>query len=268
MTTRIPAELIFHIIGFLHDNKAALSACSLCCSALASVSRPLLFHTLRTGLNIKAAVRFGSLLESSPSILPLIESIDVAIASLEPMAIQRTITAISKIMDCRCAQTTPPTLRFAIRPTLNHFLFTKLVLPYLDPALHWVTSLEIDRLDLNRDIQFWELVLSFPNLKSLTLGRVDVGAMVPIQSHPESKISHITLKETALDYGCNIRWLLVDHSPPLPSLTSLDVRLPAVLDRAHRGLGVEYSLTVRTLRFGVVITRYPTMDWDGFACKF
>jgi hypothetical protein len=45
-----------HIAGFLHDDRAALSTCSLCCSvALTIAGKPLLFHTIRTGPESNAA---------------------------------------------------------------------------------------------------------------------------------------------------------------------------------------------------------------------
>ena len=270
MTTRIPAELICHIISFLQDSKAALSACSLCCSALATVSRPLLFHTLHTGLGSEAADRFECLLESGPDVLALIKRINVAIPTLEPVANQRTIAAISRIMASHRIQDTPPTLRIAIRPvSLSLHRSGQLLLfdlSCLDPAVHWVTSLELDQLNFTGEHQFWDLVLAFPKLKSLILGCVNVEPRACILSHRESGISHITLKGPALDGSSNIRWLLSNHPLPLPSLTSLDVRFPVVLDRAPIRFGEVYGPTVKTLRFGVVIVPHPTISGDGPAC--
>ncbi|KAF9642673.1 hypothetical protein BDM02DRAFT_3192830 [Thelephora ganbajun] len=94
MTTRIPPELIFHIISFLRDDKATLSACSTCCSALAAAVKPLLFRILRTRLDPKAADRFECLLESDPGVLSLIKRIDVIIQSYKPEVDQRAIKAI------------------------------------------------------------------------------------------------------------------------------------------------------------------------------
>ena len=274
MTTRIPAELIFHIIGFLQGDKAALSTCSLCCSALATVSRPLLFHTLRTSLDSEAADRFECLLESGPEVLTLIKRIDVtvAVSILGFLAKQRTIAAVSQIIASHRIQDTPPTLRIAIRTVGQDFhRFGRLLLSRLDPAVHWVTSLELGQLIITGDVQFWDLVLAFPRLKSLTLGCVSAVARVRAPSHYESKISHITLREPALGDVSNVRWLLSDHPPPLPSLTSLDVRFPMPLGRDHMRFRVAYSPTVRTLRFGIAIVPHPTRSWSKLgsdACKF
>jgi hypothetical protein len=269
MTARIPAELIFHIISFLQDNKAALSACSLCCSALATVSRPLLFRTLRTGLCSEAADRFECLLESSPDVSALIKRIDVAISILEPLVDQRTIVAISQIMTSHPIQDTPPTLGIVIQYVVgSHHRFGQLLLSYLDPVVHWVTSLELGQLNFIEDIPFWDLVLAFPKLKSLILGCVNVEERVHILSHRKSEISHITLKGPALGARSNIRWFLSDHPLPLPSLTSLDVRLPPVLDRAPVRFGEVYGLTVRTLRFGALTDSHPPTSWSCGARKF
>ena len=275
MTTRIPAELIFHIVSFLRDNKAALSACSLCCSALSTVSRPLLFHTLRTSLISGAADRFECLLESGPEVLTLIKRVDVTVAISTPEFIvvnRRTIAAVSQIMASHRIQDTPPTLGITIRTVspLSHG-FEQLLLSRLDPVVHWVTSLELGRLDLTGDVQFWDLVLAFPRLKSLILGGVSVGARARTPSHCESEISHITLKEPALGSISDIHRLFYNHPLPLPSLTSLDVRFPTPLGRAPIRFGVVYAPTVRTLRFGIAIVPHPTISWNKLgcdACKF
>lgn len=272
MTTTIPVELIFYIISFLQDNKAALSTCSLCCSALAAASRPLLFHTLRTGLNPEAVDRFERLLVSGPDVLALIKRIDVAISTLEPITNQRTIAVISQIMASRHIQDTPPALRIAIRPIgQSLYRFGQLLLPRLDPVVHWVTSLELGQFDFAGDIQLWDLVLALPKLKSLIFGRINVGTTVHIPTHRESEVSHIILKRPALDGSSNIHWLLIDHPMPLPSLTSLDVRFPMVLDRAPIRLGEVYGATVRALRFGIAIIPHQTKSWNKLvcdACKF
>lgn len=274
MATRIPAELIFHIIGFLRDDKAAVSTCSLCCSALATVSRPLLFHTLRTSLDSEAADRFECLFESGPEVLTLIKKIDVtvAVSTLGFFANQRTIAAVSQIMASHRIEDTPPTLRIAIRTVGPYFhRLEQSLLSRLDPVVHWVTSLELCRLNLSGDVQFWDLVLAFPRLKSLILGCVSAGARVRTSSHCESEISHITLKEPALGGISDVHRLLSDHPPPLPSLTSLNVRFPMLLGRAPIRFGLVYAPTVRTLRFGIAIVPHPTMSWNKFgcdACKF
>jgi len=268
MTTKIPLELTFHVISFLQDDKAALSACSLCCSALAAVSKPLLFHTLRTGLDHKAIDRFECLLESGAAILPLIKRIDVPIPNFGPGEDLCAIGPISRILS---RQDTPPALNIAIRPIcLSLYQSVRLILPRLDPVVHWVTSLELDKLDLTGgDVQFWDIVLAFPKLKSLTLGCVMVrGDRDRITSHCESEISHLSLRRSALDGVWDVRRFLADHPPSLPSLASLDVRFPTVLDRTSIRFGEQYGPTVRTLRFGVLIAHHPTMDWGELDCKY
>jgi len=268
MTARIPPELMFHIISFLQDDKATLSACSLCCSALAAASKPLLFHTLCTGLDLKATDRFECLLESGAAILPLIKRIDMPIPTFGPGVDQRTIGPIYRIL---ARQGTPPTLNIAIRPIgPSLYRSVRLLLSWLNPVVHWVTSLELDDLDLTGgDNQFWDIVLAFPKLKSLTLGCVVVvGDGVRISSHSESGISHLSLRRSALGGVWDIRRFLADHLPPLPSLTSLDVRFPTVMDRTSIRFEEQYGPTVRTLRFGVVIAHRPTMDLGELDCKF
>ena len=264
MTTRIPVELIFHIISFLHDNKPALSACSLCCSTLAVDIRPLLFHTLRTSLDSEAAGRFECLVESAPGIVPLIKRIDVAISAIEPATNRSAMMAISRIILHRRDEETPPALGIAIRPIVPGLRqFGMMLLPRLD---QWVTSLELNQLDFSQELHFWNFVLSFPELKSLTLGSVNVGEVPQIISSPKPQISHITLKQSALDGVPSICSFLADYAPPLPSLTSLDVRFLGVPDQVSIRFGERYGPGVKTLRFGPVTVRHPTRNWEN--CKF
>ena len=273
MTTSFPYDVVHHhIIPFLHDDKITLSACSLCCSALAKPSRPLLFHTLRTTLGSESAARFEGLFESGSTVLSLIKRIDVVISTF-PSAVdqrcQRAIAAISRIMGC-LQQHTPPQLNLATRSArLTPFQFGHLIAPLLDPVALWVTSLELDQLDLRGDtIEFWHIVLKFPKLTSLGLGCVNVRVpSLDISFTRLSQISHLSLKESALGGGCNIRRFLTDHPTPIQSLTSLDVRFPPWLDWTAMRLGEQYGSTVRTLRFGVGITRGPATGRDGLTCK-
>lgn len=270
MTTRLPLELIFHIIHFLHNDKIALSACSQCCSALASASKPLLFHTLRTALGSTSAARFEGLLESGPAILSSIKRIEMAISTFQPVVDQRAITAISRVMAYCLRLYTPPQLNLTTRSTRPRpFRFGELITP-LDPVVHWTTSLEFDQLDLTEDsIEFWHIILAFPELTSLSLGCVTVGIpSAGIPSHYVSKISHLSLNKSAFGDSCNIRHFLADHPMPLPSLKSLDVRFPTWLDEAAVRLGEQYGMTVRTLRFGVVIACGPATGRGGPACEF
>jgi len=269
MTTTLPPELIFHIVTFLQDDKAALSACSLCCSSLATVSRPLLFHTLHTNLEPRAADRFEGLLAYGPAVLPLIKRIDVAIPTLQPGGNQRAMIVIAWIVAHRQTQGIAPELIFATRPPrMSLFRFGRLFVPCLDSARPWVTSLELDQVDLKGEMDFWPVVLAFPNLTTLILGYVSIRSeMIHISSRGVPAISHLTLKKSALDGDCNVGWFLTHHHLPLPSLTSLDVRFPTRPDRGPSRLGEQYGATVRSLRFGVVIGRDLTMDWDKLACK-
>ena len=269
MTARLPLELILHIVNLLHDDKIALSACSLCCSALAIASKPLLFRTLRTTLESDAAARFEGLLELGPAVLPLIKRIDMGIPTSQPTVDCRTIQAIARIMRDRRQEHNPSQLNLATRPTrLALPRFGQLVMPLLDPVSRWVTSLELEKVDLTEDIQFWHIVRAFPILTSLSLGCVNVGIpTVDILSYSPLKISHLSLKKSALGNDCNIRWFLTDYPMPLPSLMSLDVRFPTGLDRGAIVLGEQYGTTVRTLRFGVVIAHRPAGSLDEIACK-
>lgn len=270
MITRLPPELIHHIISFLvHNDRPSLFACSLSCSTLANVSKPLLFHTLRTSLRPGATDQFEHLLESSPTILPLVKRIEVTISTLEQGA-AATVVAISQIMTQCHAQNISPSLNITIRPKNPHpHQFVESVLVQLGPLVDWVTSLHLDTLDLSEDVQFWDLVPSFPMLKSLVLGQVNVGQGGEVSSHTESKISHLALKESSLGGGCNICWFLADHPMPLPSLTSLDVRFPMAPDQSSIRFGGYYGPKVRTLRFGVVISRHSTKCLDGILdCGF
>jgi hypothetical protein len=269
MTTRLPPELIFHVISFLHNDKVALLTCSLCCSALGTITRPLLFHTLRTSLGSTAAAQFEDILESDPTVSPFIKRIDVAIPTFEAALNQRAIAAISEIIVRRWKQDTPPKLNLAVRPARSSFPeFEQHILPCLGAVLRWVTSLELDQLSLTGGVEFWRIILAFPRLTSLILGCITIGtARVHIPSHWASKVPRLTLKKFALDDSCNVRWLLADHPLPLPSLKSLDVRFPTALVPAHVRFAEHYGATVRSLRFGVVIVRSPTLDWDKFACK-
>ncbi|KAF9647243.1 hypothetical protein BDM02DRAFT_3117386 [Thelephora ganbajun] len=269
MTTRIPPELIFHIISFLRDDKAALSACSTCCSALTAAVKPLLFRILRTRLDPKAADRFECLLESDPGVLSLIKRIDVIIQSYKPEVDQRAIKAISQIMDYPCIRNTTPALKIAIQPKgpILH-QFGGLILPRLYPVIHWVTSLQLEELDLGEDVQFWHLVLAFPNLKSLILGCVKAGRVgFRIPSHCKSEISHLSLKESALNGSCDMRRFLADHPMPLPSLTSFDVRVAGLFDLAPLHYAEQYGPTVKTLRFGVTAYCIPSYCYK-LGCKF
>jgi hypothetical protein len=263
MITTLPPELILYTLNFLRNNKATLSACSRSCSALATVSKPLLFHTLRTRLDSEAADRFEHLLESDPTILPLVKRIDVTISAFEPGE-DPTIMAISWIMTRCHTQHPSPTLNIAIRDTRsNPHLFIKSILPRLYPVVDWVTSLDLDGLDLAEEIGFWNLVLAFRMLKSLALGCLNVGREIAhVPSHPESKISHLSLKESSLGDGRAICRFLADHPIPLPSLTSLDVRFPPEFSRSSIRFGEHYGPRVKTLRFGVLITRHSTKRLD------
>ena len=270
MTIRIPLELIFYTISFLQDNKAALSVCSLCCSALATFSRSLLFHTLRSGTT-PLPNRFERILESGSGLLPFIKRIDVAVATRDDNIDQHTIAVISQIMGHRCVQDTPPALKIAIRP-VGHVVPSrcfpmKSLLP-LDPVAHWVTCLELDQVWFSRGVQFWDTVLEFPKLKTLILGCLGCMDGGPISSHHKSEISHISLKTPAFEGRHNTCLFLAQHPLPLPSLTSLDVRLPAVLDRTPIRFGEVYGRTVRTLRFGVADALHPINMWDKLARKF
>jgi len=259
MTTRIPPELIFHIVGFLQDSKPDLVACSLCCSALATVTRPLLFHTLRTNLDSGAAERFECLLESGPEVLTLIKRIDVDISDFEPDVNYRTIAAVSQTMASHPIQRTPPTLGIAIQAGgRSSRWFSRQLLSCLNPVIHRVTSLYL-AFDFIAAVQFWDFVLEFPRLKSLTLGHIRLITGVRAPFHRESEISHITLKETAL--SSDARWFLSDHLLPLPSLTSLDVRFPTNF-RTPRRLAEPHASTVRTLRFGMPIIPSPATSWN------
>jgi len=268
MLTTLPPELVFHIITFLQDDKPTLSACSRCCSALATVSRPLLFHTLYVNVEPQAVIRFETLLESGMAVLPFIKKIDVSIPTLHPEVNQRTMTAISRIIARIQTQDTTPELKLAARPYMSLFRLGVLFLPCLDSARPWVTSLELDQIDLGTDMHFWTVVRMFPNLKTLILGYVSMPMeMVHLSPQQASGVFHLTLKKSALDGDCNIGWFLIHHCLPLPSLTSLDVRFPTRPDRGPGRLGEQYGATVRSLRFGVVISRDLTTDWDKLACK-
>lgn len=257
MTTRLPPELLFYIIDFLRNDKAALSACILCCSAFATVARPLLFHTLRTTFHSKAADRFDHILESDPTILPLVKRIDVTISAFKPGA-DTTIMTISRIMTRCHAQYTSPALNIVIRPTrLYPDRLMETILSFLGPVVDWVTSLVLDRLDFAECMQFWDLILAFRMLKSLVLRLTNVlqeGDYIP--SHPESTIpiSHLSLKAPL----GNICGFLADRPISFPSLTSLDVRLVNALDQVPVRFGRHYGPIVRTLRFGVVTLRHST----------
>ena len=268
MTIRIPPELIFHIVGFLQDSKPDLFACSLCCSALAAVTRPLLFRTLRTDLEAGAAERFECLLESGPEVLTLIKRIDANVLNLKPDVNHRTIAAVSKTMASHPTQHTPPTLGMTIQASGTSFRrFSQQLLSRLDQVVHQVTSLDLT-LCFVENIQFADFVLEFPRLKSLTLGHISLINGVRASSHRESGISHITLRETALCSG--IRWFISDRFLPLPSLTSLDVRFPTSFRTPER-LAEAHAPTVRTLRFGIPIIPSPTRSWNeltGDARKF
>jgi len=270
MTIRIPPELIFHIVGFLQDSKPDLFACSLCCSALAAVTRPLLFHTLRTDLGSRAADQFKSLLESGPEVLTLIKRIDAEISNNKPEANQRTVVVISQIMASHPIQHTPPTVGIVIQaggPSLHEF--SQPLLSCLNPAIHWVTSLDLS-LNFVADIQFRDFVLEFPRLKSLTLGYVLLTTGFHTPLHGESEISHITLRETALGGSSRISWFLSHNALALPSLTSLDIRFP-MHSRASGQVAEPYTPMVRMLRFGVPIIPNRNRDWNKItcdACKF
>ena len=270
MTTTLPSELIFHVISFLHGDKATLSTCSLSCSTLATISKPLLFHTLRADLISEAAARFEGISEPGSAMLQLIKRIDVAIPIFAPTLDQRTVTAVSRIMTRRQLQDTPPKLNITARFIHSSpSQFEQLILPRLDPVVPWVTSLEFDQVGHPgpEHLEFWPIVLAFPNLTSLTLGWVNVGrAQGNTPSHRVSDISHLTLKRLAFDDSCDICWFLADNPLPLPSLTSLDVRFPAAPDSASIRFGEQYGAMVRSLRFGVVI-RSPTMHWGQLDCK-
>lgn len=259
--TRIPVELIFHIISFLHGNKPALSACSLCCSALAAVARPLLFHTLRTGLDFKAAGRFESLLESAPGVVPLIKRIDVWVPALEPATHQFAMIAISRIMLHPRVEETPPALGLTMWPVVpGSRRFGTTVPAHLD---QWVTSLELNRLDFPPELHFWDFVLAFPKLESLTLGSVKVGERFQAIPSLKPKISHITFKQGTWDRISDVYSFLVHYTPPLPSLVSLDMRFPGVLGRLSIQFGEQYGPGVKNLRFGAVVTRDLQGDWGN-----
>ena len=260
---RIPLELISYIINFLQDNKPALSACSLCCSSFSAASKPLLFHTLRTRINAEATDRFKRILQSGPTVLPLIKRIDVTVSFLG--ASVDTILEVSKIATRRHAQHAPLALNVAIQPTppSSHW-FRDSTLVRLSPVVDRITSLELGGLDVAKDTRFWDLILSFQALKSLVLGRVNVneaGAHVP--SHRKSEISHLSLRPPALDeLGCNICRFLTDHPMPLPSLTSLDARFPVFFGREPIRFGEHHGPKIRTLRFGILVIRHSTMSQD------
>ena len=84
MKIRIPPELIFYIVGFLHDSKLDLIACSLCYSVLAVITRPLFFRSLRTNLESGAAIRLEYLLESGPEVSTLFKGVDADITNSKP----------------------------------------------------------------------------------------------------------------------------------------------------------------------------------------
>ena len=261
--TRLPPELILCILSFLQDDKPALSACSLCCSFLTTASKPLLFHTLRTCLNSKAAERFEHLLVSDPTVLPFIKKIDVAVSTFGG-ADSSVIVAISRIV-ARCH--TPPALNVLLRS--NSHQSERLILPLLGPVLNWVTSLELEGLNFNEDVRFWDFVLTFSGLKSLVLGCATVGnGGADIPSPCELGISHLSLKP-CVSYGHDsARLFLVDYPVPLPSLSSLDVRFPLVPSETFIRVGRNYGRTVRTLRFGVMSFGRSTMRLDRIlACK-
>jgi len=105
-------------------------------------------------------------------------------------------------------------------------------------------------------------------LTTLILGYVSMRTeMVQISPKRVLGVSHITLKKSALDGACNIGWFLTYHHLPLPSLTSLDVRFPTKPYRGPSRLGEQYGATVRSLRFGAVISRDLTIDLGKLACK-
>ncbi|KAF9791941.1 hypothetical protein BJ322DRAFT_1026300 [Thelephora terrestris] len=257
---RIPLELISYIISFLRDDNAALSACSLCCSSFACASRPLLFHTLRTRLYFEPTDRLERLLELEPTVLPLIKRIEVTILSF--LNIVDTIQTVSQIAT-RCHKeytSLPLALNLAIAPTRPSPPLENSTLLRLHPLFDWVTSLELDGLNLAQDTHFWDLVLSFRALKSLVLGHVHVGeAGGDAPSHRKSKISHVSLRPSALaGLNSNIYRFLADHPIPLPSLTSLDVRFPLLIDRTPVRFGGHYGPSVRALRFGIQVIRHLT----------
>lgn len=268
MNARLPQELIFDIIGFLHNNKAALSACSLSCRTLAAISKPLLFHTLRIHLRFESAARIVPLSEFSPTVFPLVKKIRVVITNFESRGAM-TIVAISQFM-ARChAQNVSPALDIDIRPThRSPHQFVKSVLQRLDSVVDWVTSLELDGLDLTRDTQSLDLVLAFRMLKSLGLRRVAVGeGSVYTPSHSELQVSHLSLRESSLGSGPNICWFLINNTMSLPSLTSLDVRFRMMLDQDSVRFGERYGPTVKTLRFGLVTPRSANFLNKALNCK-
>jgi len=270
MSTTLPPELIFHIVTFLQGDKPTLSACSQCCSALATITKPLLFHTLHANVEPHAVTRFESLLESGMAVLPLIKKIGVSIPTPNPEVNQRTMMAISRIITHRHMQGAAPELKLATRPPrASFFRLGQWFLPCTDVARPWVTSLELDQIDLGGDVRFWAIVRMFPNLATLILGYVSMPAeTLHISPQPASGVSHLTLKKSALnDDRCNIGWLLIHHQLPLPSLISLDVRFSTWPGQGLSRLGEQYGATVRSLRFGAVIRRDLTTEWYKLACK-
>ena len=257
MIPTLPPELHSYIVNFLHNNKPALSACSLSCRALASASKPFLFHALRTRLDSEDAYRFERLLEFDPTVLPLVKRIEVTILTFNPGP-DPTISAISRIMaHSDHAQYTAPVLNIVIRDILSNPRFTQSILPLLSPVADWVVSLDLNDLDLREEMHFWNLVLAFRMLKSLVLGRLNVElAGVHAPFHTEPKISHLSLKPSSLRGASTVCRFLAHHPMPLPSLTSLDVRFPQEFDQYSTQFGERYGPRVRTLRFGVVILRY------------
>lgn len=263
MAPRIPPELIFLIISFLHDNKPVLSACSRCCSALAAVARPFLFHTLRTRLDPESVRRFESLLELAPGIVPLIKRIDVAmvIPAFEPATNQFAMIAISRIMLHPRIEETPPALGISICPLYPGFRQFGITVPtHLD---QWVTSLELNRLDFPPELHFWDFVLAFPNLESLTLGSLKVGETFRIIPTLQPNISHITFKQSTSDSISDVYSFLATYTPPLPSLISLDVRFSGVPSSVSIRFGEQYGPGVKTLRFGTVLTHLLPRDWEN-----
>lgn len=239
---------------------------------MAVVTKPLLFHTLRMVLqSLSPPDRFDDILETGSAVWPLIKRINLAVPTYQPVVDRSEIVSISWMMIYIQQQGAAPELRLTTQPARRGPLsqFGRMVLPYLEPVHDWVTSLELDQVNLTGDIHIWSIILAFPKLTSLILGCVNMEKeLVHISPQSEaSTISHLTLRKTALDDRSNIPWLFASHTLPFPSLTSIDVRFPTALDRSSTQFGEQYGAAVTTLRFGVVIVRGPTANQNKLACK-
>jgi len=219
----LPPELDDYVLDFLHDDRAALKACSLTCKSWRPVARYHLFRCITWYATYDEA--FGQMLAESPDIARVIH--DLAVSGLETKVSRKGIIP-EKSQENNAyspAKTTLASLTFVQKLDISHLGIDA---PLHANLLHLCSIAPITYLTLTHCRfptfgHFTELLCSLPNLDILSLSFVTWDS--PDSAPPNYEHSRPVPKPSQLDLGRGLQtskiadWLAEDVASNVTSFS-------------------------------------------------